>query len=425
MKKYIILLILCFGILNLSFAEEKDGAEPEELSWWDEESEDEESDEDKGALRIKDRSFEAGFSAFVGFDNNFLSAKQVLQDHVVIDIDELKDGFRFNLNMLVSPFFFNYNYKDKWGFGLSTAVQATGIIGLSGNMLTFSKADKEKSEIGGAAFVEIGAPVFFYINKFKIKVKPSVFYPLMYVDAAESDISYTYKNVNNETHTDISYKMRVYTAMSLEEGAAFELTASPGVDFHVGAEYPLAKVLGLTDILPFLDFDVGVDLINIPMVPGALKNYMEMSGNFGASGSDILDPEYDLSTLLVTEDPVHDTGKVNVFRPFKFLAHADWRPLGGSRLLTVIPVVGFAINPLYLEPFTMEAVLKGRLDLFNIFKVTVGTGFEDRLWRNSLDIALNLRAFEIDLGIDMRSADYDKSWQGAGLGVSIGLIFGW
>lgn len=433
MRKYILLAIFCFGILNLSFAEdvieEEGDTELEEVSWWDEENEDKDKDSDKDSLRIKDRTFEIGFSAFVGLDNDFISAKQVLQEHVVIDLDELKEGFRFNFNMMVSPFFFNFNYRDKWGFGLSTALQATGSVSLSGNMITLSQAEDEKSEVAGAAFLEVGAPVFFHINKLKVKVRPSVFYPLLYVDKEKSDISYTYKTVGeDQTQADVAYKMRVYTAMSLEDtDADIVPTASPGVDLNIGAEFPLSKVLGISNALPFLDFDVGVDFINIPVVPGALKDYMELAGNIGTGGPvNVFDPDFDMENLVETEDTIYGAdGGIKVVRPFKFLAHIDWRPLGGSKLLTIIPVIGFAINPLYIEPFSMETVLKGRLDFFNILKLTVGTGFEDRLWKNSVDVALNLRAFEINLGVDMRSTDYAKSLQGAGLGVSTGFKFGW
>jgi hypothetical protein len=52
-------------------------------------------------------------------------------------------------------------------------------------------------------------------------------------------------------------------------------------------------------------------------------------------------------------------------------------------------------------------------------------GYEDRLWKNSIDFALNLRAFELDFGFDMRSQDFLKSWTAAGLDAFVGLKFGW
>jgi hypothetical protein len=105
-------------------------------------------------------------------------------------------------------------------------------------------------------------------------------------------------------------------------------------------------------------------------------------------------------------------------------AWADWRVFG-NRLLSFRPKVGFAISPLYIKPFVLEGGADVCLDLANILITTVGINYEDRLWKNSLNIALNLRAFEIDLGVELRSPDFLKSWDAAGFGASLGFKFGW
>jgi len=447
MKKYILLFILCFGILSFSFGQNDNffligdinyGLENEGDSFNDGSVSDDADlfddtdlfDEPKGPFRMKNRMIELGFAnASLGFSNDFLTAKGIFQKTFVLDLDELKDGFRMNLNMAVSPFYFSFNRNDNWGFGLGTNVQATGLVGLSGDMLTFKNAKDAKSEIGGAAFVDIGAPFFFHYKNFKIKIKPSFFYPIMYVDSKESDISYTFKpgveDTEVKTELKLGYKMRIYTAFPLE-GDSFNLTTTVGLDFHLGTEYPLAKVLGITDKFGFLDFDVGLDMINFPMIPAVMKDYMEIYGKIGSDEAiNFFGDDFDFDNFVDMGDPVYGTAKKRVLRPFKLLTWAGWRPFNGSELFTVIPTLGFAINPLYLEPFSMEGGIKTRLDLANIFILTLGVGYEDRHWKNSAAMALNLRAFELDLGIDMRSENFAKSWQGAGVGVAVGLKFGW
>jgi hypothetical protein len=93
-------------------------------------------------------------------------------------------------------------------------------------------------------------------------------------------------------------------------------------------------------------------------------------------------------------------------------------------LFTLTPEVGFAINPLYNKPFSMEAGIKARLDISNLFIATFRMGYHDRFWKNSLDLALNLKAFELNIGADLRSQDFIKSWTGSGFGVNAGFKFG-
>lgn len=109
--------------------------------------------------------------------------------------------------------YFNYNNKNNWGFGLSIKTDAFGILGLSGNMLSFSEAVNDKSDISAAVFAEAGIPVFFHLQKFKIKVKPALYFPVVY---AVSDVSYTYSTDNSGTLFNIAYDINVYSAFSLE-----------------------------------------------------------------------------------------------------------------------------------------------------------------------------------------------------------------
>jgi hypothetical protein len=376
---------------------------------------------DNGKGRIKDRTVEIGLNAKVGFSNDFLSTTEFFQKTFVLDLDKIKNGININFDANASPLYFNYNNKNNWGFGLSIKADVYGILGLSGKMLSFSEAVAEKSDISAAVFAEAGIPVFFHLQKFKIKIKPALFYPVIY---AVSDISYTFSSDNSGTILNIAYDINVYSAYSIEKYNG--ITGTPGADFQLGVEYPLSNALGLNDKFFMLDFDLGLDIVNIPLLSSSVKDYMKISGNIGNDkpfvfGSD----NSDMGDLFdFDSDTTYGENKRKVMRPFKMIARADWRPLG-IRLLTVIPEAGFSINSLYSKPFSLEAGLKTRLDISNLFIATLGMGFYDRLWRNSLDLALNLRVFELDLGVDLRSQRFIKSWTGSGFGINAGLKFGW
>ncbi|MDR1318963.1 MAG: hypothetical protein LBJ90_05000, partial [Treponema sp.] len=134
----------------------------------------------------------------------------------------------------------------------------------------------------------------------------------------------------------------------------------------------------------------------------------------------------DMDDIFATDggETTYGTGEKIILRPFKMLAWADYRPFN-SGILSLIPSLGFAVNPLYEQPASVEGGLKIRCDLANIFIPTFGISYEDRLWKNSLDLIFNARAMEIDLGIAIQSQNFDKSWTASGLAVSVGIKAGW
>jgi hypothetical protein len=402
MRKSSILLILCFLFLPL-FAHAKDNPPRKEV-------------------RIPDRIFEMGLNVGVDFSNNFLSINDVFKETMILDIDKFKDGLKMNFGFNLTPLHFSVNSKKGWGFGLSTSIDATGILGLSGEMLSFQKADDSKSELSGAVFASAGLDIYFPVQKFKVKFRPSAFYTVAYI---KPDISYTYNILDEGAQLFIDYNVKVFTAFPMEDFPNnFQLTAMPGFDFSLGFEYPLSKETGMSDKIPFLDFDFGLDFINIPVVPSTMKNYMKMSGSTGSKTP--VEMEGLISSFEDIEmEPVYGEGSEKISRPFRVIARADWRPFLGSRLFTITPSFGFSLNDIYMKPFSYEAGLKARLDLINLLIVTAGISYEDRLWVNSYNLALNFRAVELNIGANLRSQDFFKIWDGYGIGAYFGLKFGW
>ena len=52
------------------------------------------------------------------------------------------------------------------------------------------------------------------------------------------------------------------------------------------------------------------------------------------------------------------------------------------------------------------------------------TSYIDSIFAQQLDIALNLRLFEINFMISTQSANFFRSFAGSGLGVGVGFKFG-
>jgi hypothetical protein len=413
-------------------------------------------------FRLKNRAFEIGFGrTSFDFANDFIATKDFFNDNVLIrlledgnifkntgeiNIDRFFDGFPLDFGLDMDPFFFNINVKDKWGFGLNVNLNVSGNIMLPETLLKIKLAKNEKIGIGAAVFLDVGIPVFFHAKEVKIKFRPSVYLPLAY---SVPSVKYTYKPVNPDTGMSgilmsADFDVKVYTPVSIEplmngDVDPMEMLQSLldnwkdvfGYDFKLGAEYPIHE-----------KFDIGVDMVNIPIIPSKLNHYMQMKGNAWVDTSKIdiagiIDG--DLSSLeqgetwdySIDEDEngefmYHKSGSSgNIFRPFKMLLYGNYRPFE-SRKLTLIPVLGFSINPLYLNKGAFEGGLGIRFDFGNMFIVTLGIHYMDRKWKNSIDFTLfNLRVIQLDLGLVFQSQDFVESWRGAGFGVNVGLKFGW
>jgi hypothetical protein len=328
-------------------------------------------------------------------------------------MDKLANGLRADMKLDIRPLYFSVNHKDEWGFGLDIGrITAFGNLDVSGNVLGFKKTDGENDKfgVGAAAFVEVGVPVFFHINKlngFKVKIRPAGYVPVIYL---EPDFNYSH----TESRIELGFAFQLYAPMSLDPDSDGSLDFSLGFDFSAGVEYPLLSRL-----------DLGVDFINIPLVPGSLSQYMRMKDGMAFDSNEIgsgSDPG-DVLEMGSTE-PVYGAEKKTILRPFKTVFYANYRPLD-KEIITIIPRIGFAINPLYAKPASLEAGADARFDLNNMLIGTLGINYGDRVWKNSLDFAFNLRAFEFDIGVSMQSPDFVKSWQLAGLGINLGFKFGW
>jgi hypothetical protein len=367
------------------------------------------------------RTFEIGLAnVSLGVINDFLSVDDMLKETIIVDLDKIQDSLNIGYNLCVSPIYININVKEKWGLGLSTKIDATGNFVFPGNMMSLKQAVDEKAEVNAAVFAEAGISWFFTLDKLKIKVKPSIFYPVVYLNS--DDIYYN----NNNDGLSISYNAKLFTAWD----EFHNITASPGFDLYAGIEFPFAKALGISKI-PLLDFGIGVDIYGINLTEATIKNYSEYSGLIGSDKIDVFGDEGGQGGLgegffeMGLDDPVYGMEDKIVSRPFRVQAWLDWRPLFGSRLLTIYPMAGFSINPLYEEPFSKEYGIKARLDISNIFIAELSIKQEDRLWQDSITIILNLRLIELDLGVSVKSPEFIKDLSVGGVGANFGLKIGW
>ena len=404
MKKITLLLLICFIIIPNVFANDGPG--------------------------FSNRGFEFGFNANLGFSNNFVAATEIFKEIAVIDFDILqKNGFVLNLGFGATPLYFNINVKNNWGFGLSLGVDLNGVLSIPGSLFSLSQVENERINISGAAYAAAQFSTFFHVSSIKMKVSPSMYMPIAII---VPDSYYTF-NTSGGVLLDVNFDLKVFAPFninnlldSLNGSGSFTIPQfadlPKGFDFDFGFEYPLFK-----------GFKVGLDIYNFPLISAKMEKYLEILAEIKidrtyeelfSGGSD-----EDLLYSNITQQFVEGGGlKYGAYRPMKTHLYAQWMPLG--RFLTLTPIIGFSLAP-YSENgkfsfgnFSLECGANVKIDLLNFLILQFGVGYYDNFWKNSLDLALNLKIIELNVGVDLRSASFAQSWKGAGLGVNIGLKFG-
>jgi len=471
-KKRLIFPLLFLITLPLWTQDERDNFmsytdEPEYTNYTRDEEEPEEPI--KKQFRFKNRMVELSFINFnLDVSNDFIAAADILQDPfymlgnikniqhdpsrvyknpVTININDFFNGFVFDFSTAIKLFSLNFNWKDDWGVGLDIGhINAWGNVSIPNKVLSLKKAKNETFGVGGAVFADVGIPVFFYYNDFKIKFRPAVYAPVVYL---QPSIKYTNKPSDLGTYLTVDYTMRIYSAVKMGEEKNEDTTNDAsqdqntqniplqdfqynywnilannlGYDFGLNIEYPWDYYL-----------DIGVDILNIPFINAKLNHYMQIDGSVWVDTGkldllDMMNNEVDFTDIYGFSGDFEPKYKINkkgkeIYRPFTMLFYANYRPFD-EIFLSLIPSLGFSINPLYPQIGAVEGGLSACLDLANFFITTLGINYNDRKWKNSMDFVLNFRAFELDIGLSFQSPDFAKSWQGAGAGVSFGMKFGW
>ncbi|MCL2410963.1 MAG: hypothetical protein FWC97_04895 [Treponema sp.] len=386
----------------------------------------------------KDRTFEMGLANVnVGFANNFLTASEIFSDVLVIDLANLSRGFNFAFDANIRPLFFNYSAgRDRWGFGLDLGnTTVYGNLDVSGNLLHFRQTSGDQFGMGAAVFSDIGIPIFFHVDnvmdrRLRISLRPAWFVPIFYtVPSMRYTNREVYRDGRNSTFVEIDFGARIHAPMSLQplfgddqggQGlSSQDITSALGFDFSLGLEFPLISNL-----------DVGVNFTNIPLSRATLAHYMEIRNQLLIDSSNM-----DLTSVIngdgfpddffsfESDEAVFGQDSLRIVRPFKMVFYANYRPLD-RQILTIVPSLGFSVNPLFVQTVSLEAGVRAQGDFGNIFMPAISIGYEDQMWRNGFDFVLNLRVIEIGFGVSMQSQQFVRSWQAAGLRANLGIKMG-
>jgi hypothetical protein len=367
--------------------------------------------------------FEFGFGAAVGFANDFIGAGDLLQKNIMIDFDALldkigDDGINLNCNVEGDIFFLNVNMQGSWNFGLFTRVDGGIYANLPKSFFSLltegnikNHSPKGEFTVSGGIFADVGlnAQVRLF-EKLKIGITPVYYVPIIYIP--KSVIRYELEAEDSLKFQTVG-EFNIYTPFSLDTVRIDNsLFGQGGADISLDAEYALCSFL-----------DAGTTISHIPLVPAVLDHYLYLSSQFEIDGSNILQNQELVIPDFEFETQYNTNASYTVIRPLRFDFYALFKPLK-TNLFVLRPNIGFTVLNAS-EETNFNWGIEARLNLKDLFRVSLGTGYEETLWKHRLGLALNLRVFELNLEVGLRSQRFVNSFMLNGVSVGVGLCFGW
>jgi hypothetical protein len=375
------------------------------------------------------RFVEFGADLGVGIANNLTGVRDIMKKNILLDLNALsdhikKDGVSLNTD-IDTAVFFKFNAGEKWGFGISSAVEGA----INGNipkslftLITEGNINHHVLEgdftVFGSIFADLAIDAHAQFGKnLQIGITPAMYVPLIYIP--KSTIRYGLY-AEDSLHAQVTGKIKVYSPFSLEQIRDGESSVDYSKIISDGSGFDLS-LYGEYAIFPILD--VGGTLSHIPLKGAVLSNQMQVSmDDYTIDGSTLLqDQNLEIPDFELKEE--YTSASYRVFRPLRFDVYGLYRPLKVD-FFTLKPNIGFThVIGGGIPPY-FNAGLELRLSVLRLLFFHLGTGYEEAVWRHRMGFALNLRILELDFEAGLRSQDFEKSFNMQGFSVALGIRFG-
>lgn len=381
-------------------------------------------------LRPAHRYFEIGFAVNAGLSNNTLTAKDLLKNELIIDLNKLSDnmpkkGLRFDADADLSMFM-NLNLKNGVHAGLNMGTDfygnitvSKGIFDFLGNGNDLGEKIKSDGSFSGDVFTYVTTSAGFKLNRILFKVSPSVFAPLLHIESSDTRASFV-NAPDGSIKAVLSSDLKIYSYTDISSffdknsSASFDPADMSGTkfgfDMEVSAELPVFRTLQCGGYM------------RIPVVPGRLNNMTTAVFSMEYEAENIipvLQNDSSKKSGYNISDTAFSKDEIWISRPFRTGAELMWRPFGNW--MSFGALLGFGVR----YPFSTSA--KAYIDydfsidmsLFKILGVSFATVRYDEIFAQRFGFMLNARVIEIDLGVEFRGADFVNSIKGSGAGAFV------
>ena len=370
----------------------------------------------------KPRFIELKAGTDVNISNNLIAANDYMKKDLIIDLRKLADDCPddgFTIIAKANPSVaMNLNIKSI-GVGFSTGLEVFERFDMSKSLFEFLgygnsvgqavvSEMKNNSEIFAYAQVDVGVN----FKKLRFHVKPAVFIPVLAIydsggtvtalNDADGNIV-LHGNLNMEIHTPLDFEM--------EDGKIKLNTASLENSLSTGYGFDVTAALSL----PFTEsFGIGAEA-RVPLIPGRLNKKYTVTSNF-AYESPVL--EIGNNDFTFTEPVISNGIEEELFinRPLKFFAYVETKLF--AKFVELYAGGGFGLRKPFTEAqvFYPEYKLALTFNVINIFKLGIYTQYFDQIFAHGLGMTVNARIAQLDVGANIQSANFKKSFVGAGMG---------
>lgn len=393
------------------------------------------------------RIFEIGSDTEVLAANSHFKLDEIMVKDLVIDVKDWYDsmpdkGLSFATHVSEKAFM-NVNATSHVRLSFFTGAEVNGYFNLDKELFRILAEgtdlnEDEKFELNfyGDAFYDAGFSFQTLIRDFGVKISPAVYVPLVYVRPTTAS-AHLEMSEDGRISAKAEAPVKIFTAVDMkgtfdgddddddeeeseewyDEISAAELLRNAGFDLSFEVERNF-----------FHGFNASV-FGRIPILPGKLKH--KMTTNLSAyfyetnalgiiEGEDIEAHDFDYDT----DDFEYSDANEKVFRPLRLGLQASYRPFG--EWITIRPRLNFVLRDPYSSDiqFFPEYDLTAELSLFEILGLSIGTGYDYKIFSQHLGIMLNLRAVEILAKVSLASTDFVNSFKYAGAGGFVGVRIG-
>ncbi|MDR2094950.1 MAG: hypothetical protein LBP76_05455 [Treponema sp.] len=372
------------------------------------------------------RMLEFGVDAEAYAANNLLRLGDIFNVHKTLTIDLVNVNVR---ELIVAgggeaDVFFSLNLRNGYGIsvfaGLDGTVYGTvpeSLMRLLGRGNAGSGSLDGNLNIGGSVFAEAGIKGTGRFNRLRLAVKPSVFMPVIFIPASGAD--YSVSTTEDAINAHGLFDLDIYSAYALGEESGSSSrdndTLPLGFDISAGAEYALLPTL-----------DLGASISHLPLVPARMSHRMHISsGEFTITSTldeltagdiDLPEPEF-----VTSYDSNAD---FYVLRPFRLNAYINYKP-DAAGLFVIRPSLGFSLLSIDNYAPCFNAGIEGQVNVLKIFSIALSAGYVERIWAYNFRFMLNFHVAEMLFGVSLRETGFANAFDARGLGVSLGLRFGY
>lgn len=365
----------------------------------------------------------------VNISNNAFSLFDFLKKDVVIDLRKIAEempmnGFIGSLRMSPSVAL-NLNISDKFHLGTQSGIDGYGDIRLGKGLfdfLGFGNVLYQDMLVTGS----FNADIFAYTNistnlkiaKFRIGITPNLFMPILHMDSRDSLIKIS-NTKEGLLGFDFTANLNVYSLTDDYSGLFkdFEnlkqkFLTSFGLDLegYIGWEFSKTLTLDLN--------------YRVPIIPGRLysRTIRTAKAGFEVSILNMGNEDLKLTPSFTDSDPELALYYTN--RPLKANLAATWKPFGNGFYFIGSGGVGVKYPFTGDFMFYPEYQLGVKLNLIGIVTAQLSTEYKDEIFYNKLMASVSCRIIQLDLGLEMSSTDFIKSFQGTGFGVQVAVSIG-